>query len=279
MKIRRFGSEPLAIGRIALAVEYNGSAYNGWQAQKNPVVKTVQSCLEKALSFVADHPVKVHCAGRTDSGVHASNQIVHFETNVVRSEKAWTFGANSNLPMDIAVNWAAAVPDDFHARFSATARTYRYLICNSAVKPALAYSQLTWVKPQLDSDVMHQEAQCLVGKHDFSSFRGAGCQANTPFRDVKKIDCISVGNLVIIEITANAFLLHMVRNIAGVLIAVGSGESERGWTREVLEGRDRKLGSVTAHPDGLYLVSVSYPDSFGLPVMEKGPYFCPALEL
>ena len=276
MNIKRFGSEPLDSSRIALAVEYNGAAYNGWQ--RNPAVPTVQAHLEAALSRVANHPIKVCCAGRTDSGVHASNQIVHFEPEVRRSEKAWVLGANSNLPMDIAVKWAIAVPDDFHARFSATSRTYRYLICNSAVKPALAYSQLTWIRQSLDCDLMHQEAQCLLGEHDFSSFRGASCQSKTPFRDLEKISCFRVGELLVVEITANAFLLHMVRNIVGVLTAVGSGEAEAGWTRQVLQAKDRCVGGVTAHPNGLFLVSVGYPQNYGLPPLKKGPYFCPGLD-
>lgn len=277
MNIKPFGSVPLDSPRIALAVEYNGSAYNGWQSQKNPAVTTVQSCLEAALSLVADRSIRVHCAGRTDSGVHACNQVVHFAPGVLRSEKSWVLGVNSNLPMDIAVKWALAVPEDFHARFSATSRTYRYLICNSAVKPALAYSQLTWVRQSLDCDLMHREAQCLVGEQDFSSFRGAGCQSRTPFRSVENISCFKAGELLVVEISANAFLLHMVRNIVGVLIAVGSGEAKEGWTRRVLQAKDRNAGGVTAKPNGLFLVSVDYPQGYGLPPVKKGPYFCPGL--
>ena len=269
-----FNSNPVTSLRVAMAVEYNGSAYCGWQTQKKPAVATVQSELEKALSRVAGQSVKVYCAGRTDSGVHASGQIIHFEPGVERSEKAWVMGANSNLPRDIAVQWARPVSDDFHARFSALTRTYRYIICNKPVKPALAYYQLTWVKEPLDCELMDREAQCLLGEHDFSSYRGAGCQSRSPFRNVHSISCTRRGDIVTIEITANAFLLHMVRNIAGVLIAVGRATAPSGWAKAVLEAKDRTAGGVTAAPNGLYLVAVEYPERFALPRQPKGPYIC-----
>lgn len=275
--LRICSTELITSPKVALAVEYNGSQYNGWQRQKSPATPTVQGFLEKALSSVAGQEITVNCAGRTDSGVHACNQIVHFENAIHRSEKAWVFGGNSNLPMDIAVKWAVGIPEDFHARFTAFSRTYRYIICNTAVKPALAYSQLTWVRQPLNCELMNEEAQHLLGEQDFSSFRGAGCQSKTPYRCVESVSCRRYGELIVIEICANAFLLHMVRNIAGVLIAVGSGEQPAGWTKEVLEAQNRCSGGVTAKPNGLYLVSVGYPEGFGLPEQRKGPYFCPGL--
>jgi tRNA pseudouridine38-40 synthase len=275
---RRFSEQPLTGPRIALGVEYDGSAYCGWQVQRQTdslktSVPTVQGALERALSFVAAESISVSCAGRTDTGVHATAQVVHFEPGVVRSERAWLLGTNAKLPRDIAVKWVCPVEDNFHARFSATARTYRYLINNVPTRPAHAASQLTWISDPLDAALMHDEAQCLLGENDFSSFRGAGCQSNTPYRKVNHVRVWRQGQLVCIEICANAFLLHMVRNIVGVLLAVGRGEKPSGWTREVLELRDRTKAGVTAQPNGLYLVGVSYPDRFGLPQTLMGPLF------
>jgi tRNA pseudouridine38-40 synthase len=281
---RRFSEQPLTGLRIALGVDYDGSAYHGWQVQRQiqqegdsvkTNVPTVQGALQRALSFVAAESVTVYCAGRTDAGVHATNQVVHFEPGVIRSEKAWLLGTNTNLPRDIAVKWVCAVDDDFHARFSATARTYRYVINNTHTRPALAATQLTWITDPLDAALMHEEAQCLLGENDFSSFRGAGCQSNTPYRYVNHVRVWRHGQLVCIEICANAFLLHMVRNIVGVLTAVGRGEKPQGWTREVLAMKDRTKAGVTAPPNGLYLVGVSYPERFGLPKTPPGPIFLP----
>lgn len=270
-----FSAQPLESPRIALGIEYDGSAYFGWQIQRESKVPTVQGMLEQALSCVANHSVSVLCAGRTDAGVHATAQVVHFEPKVMRSEKAWVFGVNANLPPAIAVKWIRAVPQDFHARFSATARTYRYLINNVPTRPAHASGQLTWVSEPLSAKLMHEEAQCLVGENDFSSFRGSGCQSNTPYRNLHRIDVSRRGNLLCIEVCANAFLLHMVRNIVGVLVAVGKGEQPPGWTADVLAQRDRRRGAVTAPPNGLYLVHVSYPQTFQLPEIPKGPVFWP----
>lgn len=272
---RRYSEQPLTSQRIALGVEYDGSAFNGWQIQRETRIPTIQAALERALSFVAAEAVTTYCAGRTDAGVHATSQVVHFEPGVVRSEKAWLLGANANLPRDIAVKWVCAVEDDFHARFSASARTYRYLINNVSTRPAHASGQLTWIADPLDHLLMHDEAQCLLGENDFSSFRGAGCQSNTPYRCVNHVTVSRHGQLVCIEISANAFLLHMVRNIVGVLIAVGRGEKPAGWTREVLALKDRTKGGVTAAPNGLYLVGVTYPERFGLPRTQPGPIFLP----
>jgi tRNA pseudouridine38-40 synthase len=270
---RRYSEQPLTSQRIALGVEYDGSSYYGWQIQRETTIPTIQGALERALSFVAAEAVTTSCAGRTDAGVHATCQVVHFEPGVIRSEKAWLLGTNANLARDVAVKWVCAVDDDFHARFSATARTYRYLINNVPIRPAHAATQLTWIADPLDEARMHAEAQCLLGENDFSSFRGAGCQSNTPYRFVNHVTVSRHGPLVCIEISANAFLLHMVRNIVGVLVAVGRGERPAGWTREVLGLKDRTKAGVTAPPNGLYLVDVSYPDRFGLPKIPPGPIF------
>lgn len=248
-----------------MAVSYDGRDYHGWQLQLDPVVSTVQGELERSLSFVAGRPMRVQCAGRTDAGVHASHQIVHFDTPVDRDEKAWVFGCNSNLPPSIAVHWAKPVPQNFHARFSALSRRYRYLIHNSPVRPALRAGQLTWVKDTLDVELMHAEAQCLLGEQDFTSFRAVACQSRTPMRNIHFINISRQQTTVIIDIQANAFLHHMVRNIVGVLVAVGCGQQAAGWTADVLAAKDRKAGGVTARPDGLYLADVCYPEDFPLP--------------
>ena len=256
---------PITAPRVALAVSYDGNAYHGWQIQKKPVVATVQACLEQALSAVAGAPVQVFCAGRTDAGVHASRQIIHFENHIPRSEKAWVMGCNANLPRDISVDWALGVSADFHARFSATARTYRYYIYNRPVRNGLASKQATWIADPIDTDLIYAESRCLLGELDFSSFRGAGCQSNSPFRFVHHIEVARSGDMVVIEIKANAFLLHMVRTIVGVLTAVATGRQPPGWTAQVLAAKDRTQAGVTAPPTGLYLTDVDYPDAFGLP--------------
>ncbi len=249
--------------RIALGIEYDGTSYNGWQRQKNGI--GVQQRLEEALSLVADEAVDVHCAGRTDTGVHASGQVVHFDTRADRSDRGWLLGANTNLPPDINVSWVRRVGDDFHARFSATARSYRYRILNRLQRSALHRHRAWWVYQPLDAQRMHEAAQQLVGEHDFSAFRAAGCQANSAMREVTKVDVTRRGDWVTLRITANAFLMHMVRNITGTLAAIGQGEQPIGWLGEVLESRDRTLGGVTAPAHGLTLVSVEYPEAFGIP--------------
>lgn len=246
--------------RIALGVEYDGSQYHGWQSQDG--LHTVQSVIERALSEVADEPVTVTCAGRTDTGVHATNQFIHFDTEKQRNLRAWIHGANANLPKDVCVKWGREMPESFHARYSATARTYRYLIFNSPIRPALMRSNLTWQYRILDHELMHRAAQHLLGEQDFTSFRSVECQSNTPMRFVRKIQVDRKGDLIIIEITANAFLHHMVRNIAGVLINVGSGKQRPEWVAEVLAARDRKMGAETAPSYGLYLTRVEYPPEF-----------------
>ena len=252
--------------RISLGIEYDGSAYSGWQRQ--PHAPSVQETLEKALSRVADHDIQVACAGRTDAGVHALEQVVHFDSDAVRDAYSWTMGGTVNLPHDIAVLWAQPVDDMFHARHSATARSYRYVILNRPVRPAIGFHGTSWVYRSLDAERMHEAAQYLLGEHDFTSFRAQKCQSRTPVRRVRYIDVRRHGEHIVIEIEANAFLHHMVRNIAGVLTTVGGGQQPVGWVGEVLSARDRTCAGITASPQGLYLRHVSYPDHFGLP--QKG---------
>lgn len=259
--------------RIALLLEYDGSQYNGWQIQKKPAVPTVQEQLEKALSRIADHPVTVLCAGRTDAGVHACAQTVHFDTSAERPMKAWVAGVNTYLPSDIAVKAAAAVSENFHARFSAIKRTYRYVIFNQPVRSAVLADKVTWVKDELDAERMHMAAQDLLGELDFSAYRASGCQSNTPFRYMESITVERRGDFIITELSANAFLLHMVRNIMGVLIAIGKGEKPVAWAKQVLESKDRTQAGLTAKPDGLYLVKAHYPVEFQLPELPLGPAF------
>ncbi len=251
--------------RIAMAVEYQGSCYRGWQSQDKPRVATVQDAVEGAVSSVAAAPVTVICAGRTDAGVHAAHQVVHFDAPTARSAKAWLAGSNALLPDDIAVRWAVPVANDFHARFSATARRYRYIILNQARRAAHMVGALTHVELPLDAGLMHKEAQVLVGEQDFSAFRAASCQSLTPMRNIHFVDVQRRGRLVIIDIQGNAFLHHMVRNIAGVLMDIGAGKAPVTWAYEVLRAGDRRQGGVTAPPQGLYLVQVDYPAHYRIP--------------
>ena len=257
--------------RVACCIEYDGRRYSGWQIQDHPNVITVQAELERSLGGVAAAPVRVHCAGRTDTGVHATGQIIHFETPVARSIKAWTLGTNTYLPDDVRVLWASAVPAEFHARFTAISRRYRYIIGNTRVRPALLRGQLTWQRKPLDASLMHTEAQCLLGERDFTSFRAAGCQSRSPMRNLQSIEVTRRGELVVIDIQANAFLHHMVRNIAGSLMAVGSGRQKPGWLAHILAVKDRNQAADTAAADGLYLVRVHYPPEFNLPNTPLGP--------
>lgn len=257
--------------RIALGIEYDGSQYHGWQAQTG--LHTIQNVIEMALSRVADTEISVVCAGRTDTGVHASNQIIHFDCDKERAVRSWIHGANSYLPKDVCIKWGKEMSDDFHARYSATARRYRYVIYNSAIRPALFRSNVTWQYRQLDHRNMHDAGQCLIGEKDFTTFRSIECQSNTPMRNVTKLDVTRQGDFLMIDISANAFLHHMVRNIAGVLIAVGSGKRPASWVNEILLAKDRRLGAETAPPYGLYLVEVSYPAEFGVIQLPLGPFF------
>lgn len=249
--------------RIAIGIEYDGTAYNGWQRQKSGV--GVQARVEDAVSEVANEPVEVVCAGRTDAGVHASGQVAHFDTKARRSDRGWLLGVNSLLPDDISLRWVQPVADDFHARFSATARSYRYRILNRLVRSALDRHRAWWVHQPLDERRMHAAAEALVGEHDFSAFRAAGCQAASATREVLSVSVVRHDDEVVLDITANAFLQHMVRNITGSLVEVGAGERPVDWLASVLQSRDRRQGGVAAPPHGLTLVHVSYPAQFGLP--------------
>ena len=249
--------------RVAVGVEYDGSGFHGWEVQEG--ARTVQANVEQALSRVASHPVRLACAGRTDAGVHAAAQVAHFDTRASRPMRGWVLGGNANLPRDISILWALPVAEEFHARFSATGRHYRYLILNRPTRPALAAQRACWECRPLNVARMREAAGHLVGAHDFSSFRAAACQAKSPVRSITRLDVSRHGDFVVIEISANAFLHHMVRNIAGVLIAIGTGKCGPGWTMEVLEARDRTVGGVTAPPQGLTLIGIDYPARFGIP--------------
>ncbi|CFQ39037.1 tRNA pseudouridine(38-40) synthase TruA [Yersinia bercovieri] len=257
--------------KIALGIEYNGSRYFGWQRQQE--VTSVQACLEAALSKVANAPIGVFCAGRTDAGVHATGQVVHFVTTAVRKDAAWTMGANSHLPGDIAVRWVKTVDEDFHARFSATARRYRYIIFNHRYRPAVLAQGVTHCHQPLDAERMGQAAQCLLGENDFTSFRAVQCQSRTPWRNVKHIKVTRHGAYIVVDIKANAFVHHMVRNIVGSLIEIGCGNQDVTWMAELLALKDRTRAAATAKAEGLYLVSVDYPERFGLPAAPMGPLF------
>ncbi|SIR91840.1 tRNA pseudouridine38-40 synthase [Aquipseudomonas alcaligenes] len=264
------------VSRIALGIEYKGARYRGWQRQESGV-PSVQAALEKALSQVAAEPVSLMCAGRTDAGVHASGQVVHFDTRVERPLKAWIMGGNANLPPDISVTWAKVMPAEFHARFKAFARRYRYVIYNDPIRPAHLAEEVTWNHRPLDVARMREAAAHLVGTHDFTSFRAVQCQAKSPVKTVHHLEVIEHGRFIVVDVRANAFLHHMVRNFAGVLMTIGAGEREPDWVAEVLAARDRRAGGVTAHPYGLYLVQVEYPPEFELPQRYLGPHFLSAL--
>ncbi|BBO27263.1 tRNA pseudouridine synthase A [Alteromonas sp. I4] len=259
--------------RIALGIEYDGAQHYGWQRQRE--VPSVQEHLEKALSTVANTPIEVQCAGRTDAGVHATGQVVHFDCDAVRPLKAWTMGVNANLPSSVAVKWCVHVSDDFNARFSATGRRYRYVIYNHKMRPAILEQGITHIHRPLNEQLMHEAAQALLGEQDFSAFRAALCQSKTPFRNVTNVTVSRHGAFVVVDISANAFLHHMVRNIVGSLVEIGSGHQPVDWIATLLAGRDRTLSAATAKPNGLYLVKVDYPDAFGLPEQPLGPLFLP----
>jgi tRNA pseudouridine38-40 synthase len=249
--------------RIAVGIEYDGSAYAGWQMQSGP--RTLQEVTEAALSRIAAEPVRLTCAGRTDAGVHALGQVAHFDTGALRTRRAWVLGANTELPRDVSLGWAMPVPRHFHARYSAEARTYRYLILNRLARSALLAGRACWVHRPLDEERMAQAARQLVGEHDFSAFRAAECQAKSPVRRLEQLRVERQGDWLTIEATANAFLHHMVRNIAGLLMAVGRGDAPPEWAAEVLAGRDRTRNAATAPAAGLYFLRVRYPAPFHLP--------------
>lgn len=240
-----------------LGIEYQGTKYHGWQKQDGLI--TIQESVELALSKIANAPIEIVCAGRTDAGVHAVEQVVHFDTQSIRAMHAWVFGGNHNLPKDIRIQWAKPVDETFHARFSALCRTYRYLIFNHKVPSALLRDRVTFYPLHyLQENLMQEAAQYLIGEHDFSAFRGSSCQSHSPKRNVIEISIIRQEHLITIDITANAFLQHMVRNIVGVLLEIGAAKRPPVWTQEVLLSRDRSLAGITAHPEGLYLYKVDY---------------------
>lgn len=250
-------------GRVALGVEYDGSGFLGWQRLSHG--NTVQLALEQALSFVADTPVEVTCAGRTDSGVHARCQVVHFDAPCERALRAWVMGANARMPHAITVRWAVSVDFAFHARFSAIARRYRYRIINRPVRPAIGRDYLAWERMPLDADAMHRAAQALLGEHDFSAFRSAQCQAPHARRDMQHIAVYREAEEVIVDVRANAFLHHMVRNLVGSLLLIGRGERPQAWLSELLAGRNRTQAGPTAVASGLCFLGPLYPAQFGLP--------------
>ena len=257
--------------RYALGIEYDGKNYCGWQRQKSVV--SVQQTLEKALSKIADEPIEVVCAGRTDTGVNATNQVIHFDTNKIRKDVAWTLGVNTHLPSDVAVTWVKAVDEEFHARFSATARRYRYIIYNNTLRSAILSYGISHCHYPLNEKLMHEGAQHLVGKHDFTSFRTVHCQSHSPVRTIEHCQVTRQGEYLIVDIKANAFLHHMVRNIVGSLMRVGQEQESSAWIKEVLEQKNRCVAGVTAPPEGLYFVEVDYPQQFALPKRPFGPLF------
>jgi tRNA pseudouridine38-40 synthase len=255
--------------RVAAIIEYDGSNFSGWQAQDGE--RTVQGCVERALSTVANQPIKVLVAGRTDAGVHGLAQVIHFDTTATRTSYAWVRGTNSNLPDDVALLWAGQIDAGFHARFSATGRHYEYAILNRPVRPTYLAGRVTHEYRPLDVERMQQAAAYLVGEHDFTSFRSIQCEAKSPVRELRALTVRRHGEFVFIHAYANAFLHHMVRNLAGVLATIGAGERNPAWAGEVLAARDRTKGGVTAPPDGLYLAEVEYPDTYNIPRLSKTP--------
>lgn len=252
--------------KLALGVEYLGQAYCGWQKQHHCL--SVQAQVEKALSFIANQPVEVFCAGRTDTGVNAVGQVVHFESPVERPINAWLEGTNTRLPDDVRISWVKPVEKCFHARFSAVARQYRYVIFNRPTRCAILTGRVTWERQFLDVNAMHQAAQALLGEQDFSSFRASECQASHPRREVQMVKVTRRGDFVFIDIKANAFLHHMVRNIAGTLMQIGRGQAESSWVGALLALKDRTQATVTAAASGLYFVNAFYPSEFDLPIIQ-----------
>lgn len=254
--------------RIALGVEYDGSSFSGWQSQ--PDRPTVQDALQSALSQIAGETIAVTAAGRTDTGVHGLEQVVHFDVQAERPISAWVRGVNALLPRSVTVCWAHEVPDEFHARFSAHGRSYRYLLLNRPMRPAIQAGKVGWFHAPLDVVAMQAAAQHLMGEHDFSAFRAAECQAKSPVKILTQLDIRREGDMIVFDVSAGAFLHHMVRNIVGCLVYVGKGKYPPDWLREVLESRERRLAAPTFSPDGLYLRRIKYEEKWGLPQMENG---------
>jgi tRNA pseudouridine38-40 synthase len=249
--------------RIALGIAYDGSPFEGWQTQ--PSGDTVQDRLEAALAAIAGTPVRVTAAGRTDAGVHATGQVVHFDVAVERPDSAWVRGTNAHLPEQIAVQWACVVGDAFHARYAATSRTYRYVLYDQPVRPSVFAGKAGWCHLPLDLHAMRAAAERVVGVHDFSAFRSAECQAKSPIRSMERVAIERRGEYLVFEFTANAFLHHMVRNLVGSLVYVGKGAHPPDWLNEVLASRDRTRAAPTFGPEGLYLTAVNYPSDWRLP--------------
>ena len=249
--------------RIAAGIEYDGTPFSGWQSQAD--VSTIQDALQHALSSIAGETVSVNAAGRTDAGVHALEQVIHFDTGVTRPLSAWIRGVNALLPESIAVLWAQPVPEAFHARYSAQARSYRYILVNRPSRVGLHHGKVGWFHLPLDVAAMRRAAHHLLGEHDFSSFRSSECQAKTPVKNLQRLDIARQGDTIFFDLTADAFLHHMVRNIVGCLVYVGKGKHEPGWMADILEKRDRGLAAPTFSPDGLYLKRIQYDPEWRLP--------------
>jgi tRNA pseudouridine38-40 synthase len=252
------------MNRFACGVEYDGHGFLGFQTQVQ--TPTIQDCLENAIAKVANHEVRLICSGRTDTGVSATAQVIHFDTEVERTEYQWIMGINTNLPKGISVLWVKQVADDFHARFSAIQRSYRYVIYNRWIRPAIGRHSMTWEMLPLDEKKMHQAAQYLLGEHDFNAFRSSACQSKTPIKTINSISVIREGNKVIMDVAASGFLHHMIRNIIGTLLPIGKGEKPVESMLQILESRDRTQAGITAPPNGLTFNTVLYPKKYQLPV-------------
>jgi len=251
------------MARLALSIEYDGRAFEGWQSQTHG--KTVQDKLQSAIALIAGHAVSLSCAGRTDSGVHATTQVAHFDTTVTRPLSAWVRGVNAHLPNTISVRCAWEVAEDFHARYSALARRYRYVLLNRPVRPAILAGKVGWFYLPLDLSVMQSAATAILGEQDFSAFRAAECQAKSPVRTVREARVFQQGDVICFDFEANGFLHHMIRNLVGALVHIGKGEAEAAYMNELLEMRDRRRAPPTFMPDGLYFCGVEYPDNWSLP--------------
>lgn len=249
--------------RVAFGVQYDGAAFSGWQSQLHG--STVQDTLERALATFTGTPLRIIAAGRTDTGVHALGQVVHFDTELQRLEFSWVRGINALLPRSVAVMWAREVSADFHARFSASQRHYEYVLFIGPVRPPHFVGRAGWLHTPLDVDAMCEAATCLLGEHDFSAFRSSQCQARSPLKHMRRLDIAARGGFIHFRFSADAFLHHMVRNIMGCLVAIGRGKYPPGWLAEVLESRDRRVAASTFMPDGLYLMRVDYPERFAIP--------------
>lgn len=257
--------------KIALGIEYDGASFCGWQSQASGC--GVQDILQRALGTIAGGPIQIHAAGRTDSGVHALNQVVHFETSTVRPSTAWVRGVNALLPRSVRVQWASEVAADFHARFSARRRHYKYVIYNAPVASALLYAKAGWFHAPLNVTAMQRAAEYLIGRHDFSSFRAAECQARSPVKELGRLTVERHGKILLLDFEADAFLHHMVRNIVGALVYVGAGRQPAEWLDTLLRAKDRTAAAPTFDPAGLYLTGVDYPSAFALPASVNSEIF------